>query len=120
MYALKSFEARRQYPRKLKLLFDFLNLSGSVDQQALLFLENVQKNQPLQQNNLLRFFKFQMVRVRHMELATATLRNYYRAIKLFCEMNDITFQTEYHMHLSKRLDFGIFQGFQIFQIFMDK
>ena len=91
MYALKSFEARRQYPRRLKLLFDFLNLSGSVDQQALLFLENVQKNQPLQQNNLLRFFEFHIVRVRHMELATGTLRKRYRAIKLFCEMNDVTY-----------------------------
>jgi hypothetical protein len=41
MYALKSSEARRQYPKRLKMLFDYL-------------------------------------------------KNYYKAAKLFCEMNDLT------------------------------
>jgi hypothetical protein len=34
MYALKSSEARRQYPKRLKMLFDFLNLHRSVEEQA--------------------------------------------------------------------------------------
>jgi hypothetical protein len=29
-YALKSSEARRQYPRRLRILFDFLDLSGTL------------------------------------------------------------------------------------------
>ena len=29
-------------------------------------------------------------RVRRKELAAGTLKNYYRAAKLFCEMNDLT------------------------------
>jgi hypothetical protein len=28
IYALRSSEARRQYPKRLKMLFDFLDLSG--------------------------------------------------------------------------------------------
>ena len=34
MYALRSSEARRQYPKRLKMLFDFLGLSGSLEAQA--------------------------------------------------------------------------------------
>jgi hypothetical protein len=37
MYALKSREARRQYPKRLKMLFDFLQLKGSLEWQALEF-----------------------------------------------------------------------------------
>jgi hypothetical protein len=34
MYALKSSEARRQYPKRLKMLFDYLKLQGPLEQQA--------------------------------------------------------------------------------------
>jgi hypothetical protein len=41
---LKSFEARRQYPKRLKMLFDFLGLPGSLDEQAKEFLEKARQN----------------------------------------------------------------------------
>jgi hypothetical protein len=31
MYALKSSETRRQYPKRLKMLYDYLGLAGSLD-----------------------------------------------------------------------------------------
>jgi hypothetical protein len=34
MYALKSSEGRRQYPKRLKMLFDYLKLSGPIEEQA--------------------------------------------------------------------------------------
>jgi hypothetical protein len=43
MYALNSFEARRQYPKRLKMLFDFLNLSGSLEEQANQFLDKARQ-----------------------------------------------------------------------------
>jgi hypothetical protein len=36
------------------------------------------------------FLDFHKERVRSKELAAGTLKNYYRAAKLFCEMNDLT------------------------------
>jgi hypothetical protein len=39
MYALKSSEARRQYPKRLKMLFDYLKLSGSLEEQVVKFLK---------------------------------------------------------------------------------
>jgi hypothetical protein len=90
MYALKSSEARRQYPRRLKLFFDFIGLRGLLNEQAMEFLMRLRKDINSEQDNLLRFLDFHKERVRRKELAAGTVKNYYRAIKLFCEMNDVS------------------------------
>jgi hypothetical protein len=92
MYALKSTEARRQYPRRLKMLFDFLKLSCSFEEQAAEFLEKAKDENGTQwaQHNIMVFLDFHKERVRRKQLAAGTLKNYYRAAKLFCEMNDLT------------------------------
>jgi hypothetical protein len=38
MYALKSSEVRRQYPKRLKLLFDYLKQPVALEEQAKEFL----------------------------------------------------------------------------------
>jgi hypothetical protein len=90
MYALKSSETRRQYPKRLKKLFDFLNLSGSLEEQANEFLNKARQNIQWAQNSMMKFLDLHKERVRRKELAAGTLKNYYRAAKLFCEMNDLT------------------------------
>ena len=91
MYALKSSEARRQYPKRLKMLFDYLRLQGSLEEQAKHFLDNTrQKGILWAQDSIMIFLDFHKERVRKKELAAGTLKNYYRAVKLFCEMNDLT------------------------------
>ncbi|MFL6317912.1 MAG: hypothetical protein ACJ73C_14405, partial [Nitrososphaeraceae archaeon] len=91
MYALKSSEARRQYPKRLKMLFDYLQLQGPLEEQAKQFLENIgQKGILWAQDRIMIFLDFHKERVRKKELAAGTLKNYYRAAKLFCEMNDLT------------------------------
>ena len=91
MYALKSSEARRQYPKRLKMLFDYLKLQGSLEEQAKHFLDNtIQKGIQWPQDTIMIFLDFHKERVRKIELAAGTLKNYYRAAKLFCEMNDLT------------------------------
>jgi hypothetical protein len=42
------------------------------------------------QNNLIRFLNFQRERVIRKEISDATIPNYYKAVKLFCEMNDVS------------------------------
>ena len=90
MHALKSSEARIQYPKRLKKLFDFLNLSGSLEEQANEFLNKARQNIQRSQDSIMRFLDLHKERVRRKELAAGTLKNYYRAAKLFCEMNDLT------------------------------
>jgi hypothetical protein len=91
MYALKSSEARRQYPKRLKMLFDYLKLQGPIEEQARQFLDNTMQNGiQWAQDSIMMFLDFHKERVRKKELAAGTLKNYYRAAKLFCEMNDLT------------------------------
>jgi hypothetical protein len=90
MYALKSSEARRQYPKRLKMLFDFLGLPGTLEEQANEFLDKAGRNIQWSQDSIMKFLDFHKERVRRKELAAGTLKNYYRAAKLFCEMNDLT------------------------------
>jgi hypothetical protein len=91
MYALKSSEARRQYPKRLKMLFDYLKLQGPLQEQAKDFLDRVKQNgNQWAQDSIMIFLDFHKERVRLKELAAGTLKNYYRAAKLFCEMNDLT------------------------------
>ena len=90
IYALKSSEARRQYPRRLKLFFDFVGLRGTLNEQAMEFLMRLRNDINSEQDNLLRFLDFHKERVRRKELAAGTVKNYYRAVKLFCEMNDVS------------------------------
>ena len=43
-------------------------------------------------NYIIRFLQFQKDRVEKEEITGATLRNFIKAIKLFCEMSDIPIQ----------------------------
>jgi hypothetical protein len=89
MYALNTSETRRQYPKRLKMLFDFLNLSGSLEEQANEFLDKAKQNIQWSQDSVMKFLDYHNERVRCKELAAGTLNNYYRVAKLFCEMNDL-------------------------------
>jgi hypothetical protein len=90
MYALNSSEAKRQYPKRLKMLFDFLGLSGSLEEQAKEFLDKARQNIQSSQDSIMKFLDYHKERVRCKELAADTLKKYYSAVKLFCEMNDLT------------------------------
>jgi hypothetical protein len=58
MYALKSSEARRQYPRRLKLFFDSVGLKGALNEQATQFLKRLKEDINSGQDNLLMFLEF--------------------------------------------------------------
>jgi hypothetical protein len=49
VYALKSDEAQRQYPGRLKLFFDYLRLPGSsLEEQPVAFLQKSRDNNNIQ------------------------------------------------------------------------
>ncbi len=91
IYALKAPETRRQWPRRLKIFFDFLKLEEPFEEQAKQFLMKTKQDFQWAQHNLFRFMVFQQERVKQGKISEATVPNYYKAIKLFCEMNDIVF-----------------------------
>lgn len=91
MYALKAPETRRQWPRRLKIFLDYLNMEGnrSIEEEALQLVNKARQNPRWLQESLFRFMALQCERVRRGEISGSTIPNYYRAVKLFCEMNDI-------------------------------
>lgn len=87
LYALKAPESRRQYPRRLKVFLDYLKLEGSLEQQTTEFLTRMKQNPQWLQSSLMQFISFQKERARNGEISCSTIANYYKATKLFIEMN---------------------------------
>jgi hypothetical protein len=87
LYALKAPETKRQYPRRLKVFLDFLKLQGPIEQQSIQFLTLVKQNPQWLQSSLMQFISFQKERARKGEISYSTINNYYKATKLFIDMN---------------------------------
>jgi integrase len=102
-YALKAPETKRQYPRRFKMFVDFLKLEGPLEEQAKQFLLKARKNQQWAQDSLMKFIEFQKERCKQREISEATISNYYKATKLFCEMNDLTLNWK---KISRGLPYG--------------
>ncbi len=87
MYALRAPESRRQYPGRLKVFLDYLGLEGTIEEQAKQFVKKAAKNPKWLHESLMNFILYQKERVNRKEISEGTIGNYYKAIKLFCEMN---------------------------------
>lgn len=91
LFALKTTETKRQYSRNLKLFFDFgFESNLSLSEQANLFLKKATNDAKWTTNYFIQFFRYQIEnRVNRNLITPATLKNYFKAAKLFCVMNDI-------------------------------
>jgi len=90
MFGLKAAETRRQYPRRLEVFLDFIGLIGTFDEKIGQFIEFVNRNKNWLPSHLIRFLEYQKSRVENGEIEESTIQNYFKAIKLFCEMNEIS------------------------------
>jgi hypothetical protein len=59
MYALKALETKRQWPNRLKVVFDFLGLLGNLDDQARQFMTLCKEEGiPVIQNRIMEFISY--------------------------------------------------------------
>jgi hypothetical protein len=89
LYGMKAPMTRKKYRGRLVKFFDFIELQGLIEERAKAFAERGRKDPDWLFTSLLRFAQSLKERIEKGELSPATLRNYFKAIKLFCEMNDI-------------------------------
>ncbi len=87
--ALRAPETKRQWPRRLKIVLDFLQVEGTLEQQAKIFVIQAREQRERVQDKLMQFFSYQVDRATRKEISETTIPNYYKATKLFCEMNDL-------------------------------
>jgi hypothetical protein len=88
---------KARYPGRLKMVLDYLRLTkpGDEDYEALRkgaveFIKMVKDNPEYVEDKLMDFITFQQERVGNGEIKPITIRNYIKAVKLFCEMNRIS------------------------------
>jgi hypothetical protein len=69
---------------------DILKIKGNLEQQSKEFLEKAKQNHQWAQNSIMQFIALQKERARKGEISYSTIGNYYKATKLFVEMNSDT------------------------------
>jgi hypothetical protein len=91
VYAVRSQVTRDYYLRRLRIFFNHIGLlsEGTMEKRCNLFASKGKENPNWAFSCIVRFLQYQKERVEREEITGATLRNFVKAIKLFCEMTDI-------------------------------
>ena len=95
IYAMKAPMTRDRYQTRLAKFLDFIEMlpgasATTLEGRARAFAKKGKEDSIWALNNILKFVQFQKDRVDKKEITGATLRNYVKSIKLFCEMADMT------------------------------
>lgn len=89
--ALSNLLTRDRYEKRLYQFFNFLGLDGdTAELKAKLFTEKAKNNPSWAVSVVMNYLRHHKQRAERGEISTSTLQNYYKPIKLFSEMNDIT------------------------------
>jgi hypothetical protein len=89
IYALKAPETKRQYPHRLDKFLSYLELKGTIPEKCTNLYGIANSDPKLFQSNIIRFISLQKERIMANDISEGTLCNYVKALKLFCNMNDI-------------------------------
>lgn len=93
IYAMKAPMTKDRYKTRVAKFFDFIGLDDkegkTVEDKARIFVDKGKGDINWAFSNVLRFIHFQKERVDRKEISGATVRNYAKSIKLFCDMADI-------------------------------
>ncbi len=92
LYSLKSPVTRQKYQKRLEKFYDFIGVEGStVEEKSKSFILRIKEagDDKWVFNNNVKFMQFHLDRVNRKEITGATVRNFLKSIKLYCEMADI-------------------------------
>lgn len=91
VYSIRTQITRDYYLRRLRTFFDFIKLlpNSRIENRCNRFAAIAIKDHNWTFSKIIGFLQFQKERVEREEITAATLYNFVKAIKLFCEMSDI-------------------------------
>jgi len=92
---MKAPMTRDRYQTRLAKFLDFIGMvqcGTTLEGRARAFAKKGKEDSIWALNNILKFVQFQKDRADKKEITGATLRNYVKSIKLFCEMADMPIQ----------------------------
>jgi hypothetical protein len=87
MYGMRAHETRRKYVPIVEKFFDFLGFKGAIEQKAEDFMAKASGNNPWVSESLLKFITYQKSRAERGEISEATVRNFFKPVKLFLDPN---------------------------------
>ncbi|MDW0289179.1 MAG: hypothetical protein QN650_06155, partial [Nitrososphaeraceae archaeon] len=90
-YSIRSELTRKYYERRIRTFFDFISFSkgSKIEQRCNLFAQKGKIDANWAMVQVVRFLQYEKERVEKYEIAAATLSNFVKSIKLYCEMCDI-------------------------------
>jgi len=90
-FSIRSELTRKYYERRIKRFFDFIefNVHKEIEQRCNDFVEKSRIDVSWALNKIIIFLQFQKERTVKGEITAATLSNFVKSIKLFCEMSDV-------------------------------
>jgi hypothetical protein len=91
VFAIRTQITRDYYLRRLRTFFDFIKLlpNASIEKRCNHFASLATKDHDWTVGKIITFLQYQKSRVERQEITAATLYNFVKALKLFCEMSDI-------------------------------
>ncbi|MGA7368760.1 MAG: hypothetical protein WBX01_06485 [Nitrososphaeraceae archaeon] len=91
LYAVRSPVTRNYYLRRLRIFFNHINLlpNETMEKRCNLFAATGIRDPNWAFHCIIKFLQFQREKVEKEEITGATLRNYVKSMKLFCEMTDV-------------------------------
>jgi hypothetical protein len=93
IFAMNSCATQKKYTGRLIRLLDFIGLrQGTTSERCKVFVNKATNDNKWVVNNIVRFLQTQKQRVESREITGATLNNYVKTLKLFCEVTDIPIQ----------------------------
>jgi integrase len=95
-YGIKSDETRRKYVKRLELFLDFCKFEGeTIREKAEDFFKFTKENDPQRTTDLiLKYITYHSNRAAKKIISKSTVRNFYKPIKLFSDMNSIVFNSK--------------------------
>jgi integrase len=89
LYALKAPATKDKYIERLAKFLDFVGYGGTKEEKARAFAARARADPNYAFNSVLKFFQAKREQIDRKEMATGTVRNYLKSLKLFCDMADL-------------------------------